>query len=443
MELFASKMHCCGSNRATSPRAAKTARVVHREGKIAKMIRKRVFAWTGTALAGVILITACGTNQSGDEDSGDSCGTSKGTLVIGMIVPLSGGVSATGLGMRNAADLAIRQANDKCAVPGYRLALQPEDDQSVPQVAAQAATTLASDPNVAAVLGTANSSTAQTAAPILARENIVEISPANTSPTLTLGPDAAAPKRQFPTYFRLATTDLLQGPFGAQYLVQKAGKKRIAVIDDGKTYGVGLTQTFVPEVQQLGAEVVARERVGEHDTDFSGVIARIRPTNPDVVFYGGEYPVAGPLSKQLADAGLAIPLMGGDAVNDKQYIALGGRQGDLATSIGAPARSVPSARSFLNQYAAAGYAEPESVYGALSYDSANTVIAALAKVVSRGDFTSSRRQELIDAVQQTNFDGATGHVSFDEFGDTTNKVLTVYAVQGGDFAPVETGTFDG
>jgi len=390
-----------------------------------------------------MLFAACGTNQSGDADSGGSCDTSRGALVIGMIAPLSGGVSAAGLGMKNSADLAIRQANERCAVPGYRLAFQPEDDQSVPQVAAQAATALASDPNVVAVLGTANSSTAQTAAPILARENIVEVSPANTSPTLTLGPDPAAPKRQFPTYFRLATTDLQQGPFGAQYLVQKAGKKRIAVIDDGKTYGVGLTQTFVPEAQQLGAEVVAQERVGEHDTDFSSVITRIRLTNPDAVYYGGEYPVAGPLSKQLADAGLAIPVMGGDGVNDKQFIALGGRQGDLATSIGAPPQSLPSARSFLDQYAAAGYAEPESIYGALSYDSANTVIDALAKVVGRGDFTSSRRQELIGAVQQTNFDGATGHVSFDELGDTTNKVLTVYAVQGDEFVPVDTGGFDG
>ena len=93
-----------------------------------------------------------------------------------------------------------------------------------------------------------------------------------------------------------------------------------------------------------------------------------------------------------------------------------------------------------DQYAAAGYAEPESVYGALSCDS--TITDALAKVVGRGDFTSSRRQELVGAVQQTNFDGATGHVSFDEFGDITNKVLTFYAVQGDEFVPVDTGAFE-
>src|SRR5207253_982433 len=82
-------------------------------------------------------------------------------------------------------------------------------------------TKLASDPNVVGVVGTLNSSTSQTVAPILAGKNIVQISPANTNPTLTLGDNPVqSPKRPFPTYFRTATTDLVQGPFGAQYLVQ-------------------------------------------------------------------------------------------------------------------------------------------------------------------------------------------------------------------------------
>jgi branched-chain amino acid transport system substrate-binding protein len=405
--------------------------------------RKRAVAWAGLAVAGVMLLPACSTNQSSEGADGSSCDTSKGSLVIGLIAPLSGGLSAYGLGIRNSADLAIRQANQKCAVPGYRLVLQPEDDQATPQVAAQAATELASDPNIAAVIGTYNSSTAQSVAPVLAQQNIVEVSPGNTDPVLTMGPDATtAPKRQFPMYFRVATTDLLQGPYGAQYLIQKAGKKRIAVIDDGKTYGVGIANSFAQEAQKLGADIVTRERVGEHDTDFSSVIAKIRPMNPDAVFYGGEYPVAGPLSKQLADAGLPVTLMGGDGIADKQYVALGGRQGDLATGIGAPVESLPDAKMFIDEYTRAGYSESYSPYGALSYDSATVIVDALKKVVSSGDFNSSRRQDLVDAVQQTNVDGVSGHVSFDKFGDTTNKILTMYTVKGDAFVPVETGTFD-
>ncbi|GEL19535.1 branched-chain amino acid ABC transporter substrate-binding protein [Pseudonocardia asaccharolytica] len=407
------------------------------------MSRKRAVVATAAVLAGALVLTACGTNRSETGGTaGGSCDTSKGTLVIGMIAPLSGGLSALGLGMRNSAELAVDQANQKCTVPGYRLAFQAEDDQATAQIAGQAATKLSSDPNVVGVVGTLNSSTSQSVQPILAGKKIVQVSPANTNPTLTLGEAPTTdPKRPFPGYFRVATTDLVQGPFAAQYMVQKAGKKNIAVIDDGKTYGAGLAEQFAKEATRLGATIVAREKVGEKDTDFSGVIAKIRPLNPDAVYYGGEYPVAGPLSAQLAGAGLAIPLMGGDGIVDADFVSLGGRPGDLATNVGAPAESLPSATAFIADYEAAGFAEEFSAYGVLTYDVTNVIINALAKVADGGAFDDAKRQELIDAVQQTSLDGANGKVAFDQYGDTTNMLLTIYSVEGSDFAPVETGTF--
>jgi branched-chain amino acid transport system substrate-binding protein len=211
---------------------------------------------------------------------------------------------------------------------------------------------------------------------------------------------------------------------------------------DGKTYGAGLADQAAQEIQKLGGTVVAREKVGEKDTDFSGVIGKVRPSNPDAVYYGGEYPVAGPLSKQLAGAGLNIPLMGGDGIVDAKFVQLGGKEGDLATSVGAPAENLPSAKQFIDDYKAAGFSEPFSAYGVLTYDSANVIIAGLAKAIGDGGtFDDSKRQALIDAVQATQMDGASGKVAFDQYGDTTNKVLTVYQVKGTDFAPVETGAY--
>jgi branched-chain amino acid transport system substrate-binding protein len=409
------------------------------------MTRRRT-AVTAAILAGALGLTACGTNRNEAAGGGStgSCDTSKGTLVIGMIAPLSGELSALGLGMQNSADLAVDQANQKCAVPGYKLAFQPEDDQKTPQIAGQAATKLSSDANVVGVIGTLNSSTSQTVQPILAGKNIVQISPANTNPTLTLGDAAAtAPKRPFATYFRVATTDLIQGPFAAEYLIKKAGKKKAVVIDDGLTYGVGLADEFAKEFTKLGGQVVGRERVGDKDTVFSGVVAKVTPLAPDVVYYGGQYPQAGPLSQQLAAAGVKVPLMGGDGIVDKQYVTLGGKEGDLATNVGAPADSLPSAKSFLDDYKAANYAEAFSAYGVLTYDATNVLITALGKTVAGGTFDDSKRQALIDAVQATKLDGASGAVAFDQYGDTTNKTLTVYSVKGDDFATVETGTFSG
>ncbi|MCW0215961.1 MAG: branched-chain amino acid ABC transporter substrate-binding protein [Pseudonocardia sp.] len=407
------------------------------------MDRKRTVVATAALIAGALALTACSTNrtEAGGASSGSSCDTSKGTLVVGFVAPLSGGLSALGLGMKNSADLAVNEANQQCKVPGYKLALQAEDDQSTAQIAGQAATKLASDPNVVGVIGTLNSSTAQSVAPILAQKKIVEISPANTNPSLTQGDNAASPARPNATYFRVATTDAVQGPFAAQYLVGTAGKKKIAVIDDGKTYGAGLAAAFAAEAQKRGATIVASEKVGEKDTDFSGVISKIRPLSPDAVYYGGEYPVAGPLSKQLADAGLNIPLMGGDGIVDDTYASLGGREGDLATSVGAPAEQLPSAKAFIDAYNAAGYKEPFSTYGALTYDATNVLIAGVGKGVGTGTFGDGSRDAVLQAVQSTSMDGATGKISFDQFGDTTSKVLTIYQVKGGKFAPVESGEF--
>ena len=343
------------------------------------MTRRRTIV-TAAILAGALGLTACGTNREEEPAGGgaaSACDTSKGTLIVGMIAPLSGGLSALGLGMRNSAQLAVDQANEACTVPGYALRFQPEDDQATPQIAGQAATKLSSDPNVVGVVGTLNSSTSQTVQPILSERDIAQISPANTGPALTLGENfATAPARPFDSYFRVATTDLIQGPFAANYLVQQAGKQRIAVIDDGKTYGAGLAEQFAQQATKLGAQVVAREQVGERDTDFSGVITTIRAQNPDAVYYGGEYPVAGPLSAQLAAAGLNIPLMGGDGIVDAQFVALGGRAGDLATNVGAPPELLPSATQFIADYEAAKYAEGYSAYGAFTYDATNVIIEA-------------------------------------------------------------------
>ena len=407
------------------------------------MVRRTVV--TAAILAGALALTACGTNreEGGAAAGGEgACDTSKGTLIIGSVAPLSGDLSALGLGMRNAADLAIDQANADCTVPGYNLVLQAEDDQGLPQIAAQAASRLASDPNVVGVIGTLNSSTAQTVQPILSERSIAMISPANTNPSLTRGENfAEAPARPFENYFRVATTDDLQGPFAAQYLVETAGITSIAVIDDGKTYGAGLADAFAAAAEEAGATITSRERVGEQDQDFSGVITAIRGANPGAVYYGGEYPVAGPLSGQLGAAGLNIPLMGGDAVINAEYVPLGGRPGDLGTSVGAPPEELPSAQQFISDYEAANYGEDFETYGPLTYDATRIMIEALATALGDGDWSEDTRTAVVEAVQATDYEGASGPVTFDEYGDTSNKTLTVYQVEGDAFVPVQTGEY--
>jgi len=398
-------------------------------------VNKRTFKLAGVAiLASTLALAGCGART--DAGTGGATGTK--VAKIGVIVPLSGGLSAMGLGIKNSVDLAIKQANASNAIPGWKLELAAEDDAATPDVGKNAATKLASDDAVIGVVGTLNSSVAQVVTPVLSSANIVQVSPANTNPSLTKGADLTNPKRPYANYFRVCTTDAVQGPFAAQYLLG-AGIKKVATIHDKKSYGQGLVENFAAAFKAGGGEVVAAETINPDDSDFSAVISKVKAAGPDAVYYGGEYPQAGPLSKQMKAAGLKVALMGGDGIFDANFIKLGGTAGDLATSVGAPVETLDSAKAFVEAYKAAGFAEGYSAYGAYGYDAANSIIAALKTSLASAADAKSARSATVTAISAVSFEGATGKVGFDEFGDAVSRVLTVYKVTDGEWKAEKTG----
>lgn len=395
-------------------------------------------------LAGVALVvaslalTGCGARS--ESGSSGSAGGSTKVAKIGVIAPLSGGLSALGLGIRNSVDLAIRQANESNAIPGWKLELAAEDDEAKADVGKNAATKLASDNDVVGVVGALNSSVSQTTIPVLDSANIVQVSPANTGPSLTKGADFATnPKRPNANFFRTCTTDTVQGAVAAQYLID-SGVKELGTIHDKKIYGQGLVQSVTENFEKLGGKVVAAETINPDDSDFSAVITKVKAANPQAVYYGGEYPQAGPLSKQMKAAGLKVALMGGDGIFDPTYIELAGdaSNGDLATSVGEPVDTAKSAQDFIAAYKAAGFKEPYAAYGAQSYDAAKAIIEALKTSLASAADVKSAREGTITAMASVDITGATGRVSFDEFGDTKSKVITIYKVDSGKWGTVKT-----
>ncbi|HSX97245.1 MAG TPA: branched-chain amino acid ABC transporter substrate-binding protein, partial [Streptomyces sp.] len=298
------------------------------------------------------------------------------------------------------------------------------------------------------VVGPLNSSVAESMQKVFDDAKLVEISPANTNPALTQGPDWQKSKaRPYKSYFRTATTDAIQGPFAAQYVYNDAKKKKVFVIDDKKTYGAGLASTFSAEFKKLGGKIVGTEHIDPETKDFSAVATKVKSSGADVVYYGGEYPQAGPLSKQIKAAGAKVPLVGGDGIYSADFIKLAGSSGtgDLATSVGAPVEELASAKEFVANYKTEGYKEAYEAYGGYSYDSAWAIIEAVKKVVEDNDgkLPDDARAKVTEAAQNVSFDGVTGKVSFDEYGDATNKQLTVYSVEGGEWKAVKSGTYTG
>jgi branched-chain amino acid transport system substrate-binding protein len=402
-------------------------------------------------LAGTLALSACGSRDEDPPATGSSDGSSAPetdarTVKIGVIAPLSGDLSALGLGIQHSVELAVDQANESGDLGGVTLEVDPQDDQATPDVGQQAASLLADDDEVIGVVGTLNSSVAQSVAPVLSTAGITQVSPANTNPTLTLGEDwTTAPARVWDTYFRTCTTDNSQGRFAAKYVYDTLGFTKVAIIHDQKTYGAGLVAVFAEEFQSLGGTITTTEVINPDEDDYSGVVGTVKATAPEMIYYGGEYPQGGPLSAQLLAGGLDVPLMGGDGLFDPAFIELGGRDKDTATSVGAPAEDLESAADFIAAYDAAGYPDPFSAYGAQSYDAANAIIAALTAALESDPEAEGQdlRDAVLAAMADVSIEGATGTVEFDENGDTTNTLLTVYEVQSGAWVPITTGTYEG
>jgi branched-chain amino acid transport system substrate-binding protein len=418
---------------------------VPRPGKGLIVRHRSLLVLTTVLTTGALTLTACGSRD--DSSSGGKDGA-KTTVVIGVSVPLTGDLSALGQGIKNSVDLAIKTANKNDEVPGVEFKIEPLDDQGQPNSGQQNATKLVGNKDVLGVVGPLNSSVAQSMQKIFDNAKLVEVSPANTAPELSQGKDwqTGTKARPFESYFRTSTTDAVQGPFAAQYLYNKGKVKKVFVIDDQKTYGAGLARTFTQEFKKLGGQVVGTDKVEPEERDFNAVVSKVKSSGAEAVYYGGEYPAAGPLSQQLKDSGAKIPLMGGDGMKSDDFIKLNkNSEGDLGTSVGEPVEVLDSAKKFVEDYKAANYPDAYETYGGYSYDSAWAIIQAVKAVVQENDgkLPDDARAQIVKAMNKVNFNGVTGTVSFDEFGDTTNKTLTVYKVENKAWKNVESGEFKG
>ncbi|MFF4155453.1 branched-chain amino acid ABC transporter substrate-binding protein [Streptomyces sp. NPDC001678] len=403
---------------------------------------------TAALTTGALALAACGSRDADSaKDNGTGDGGTKTTVTIGVDAPLTGSLSPFGQGIKNSVDLAVRTANKNNEVKGVTFKTTALDDQAVPGTGQQNAAKLVADKDVVGVVGPMNSGVAQSMQGVFAKADLTQVSPANTNPALTQGDNWAKGEknRPFKTYFRTATTDIIQGRFAAQYLYKDAKKKKAFVVDDKQTYGVGIAAIFAQEFKRLGGEIAGTDHLTVKETDFSGIANKIKTSGADSVYFGGQFPEAGLLSDQVKKAGARIPLMGGDGIYNPGFITASGESndGDLATSVGYPVEELDSAKKFVQGYKDAGYKDPYATYGGYSYDAAWAIVQAVKKTVedNKGKLPADARTKILDAMSKVSFDGVTGKVSFDQYGDTTNKQLTVYQVVGDTWKSVKSATF--
>ncbi len=398
---------------------------------IGKHRRALTLAAAFAALA--MVVTGCG---GATTDGGDTAADSV-KVTIGVGAPLTDGAVALGQGMSRGARLAIKQANESQELKDLGIVIEAVDgdDKGDPTTGGNVAEQFASNATLVGVMGHLNSGVTRVAVKVYAQNDILQVSPANTAVDLTI-------PRSNDNYFRVCANDGVQGPAAADFAYDVAGARTAFVVDDSTPYGEGLAAAWAEQFQANGGTVVATEKTSDKDTDFKALVSLIKSKNVDFVYYGGIYNSGALLSKQLKEGGVAVPMMAGDGVYDPEYIKLAGAEnaeGDYCTSIGLPTDQMPAGKEFITAYEAEYPGEPIAAYDAYSYDAAQVIIKAIIKVAKEMGAdkvtTPEGKKAIIAAAQDTDFEGVTGNVSFDENGDTNNKAITVYKVVNGAWVP--------
>ena len=413
-------------------------------------LSRRLLPFIG--VAGIAALAACGTSNSTSSSSGGSGNLSSchGTITVATDLPLTGGDSTDGPPVQQAAQLAVEQANSKKTLGGCTLKYESKDDATVaanghdPVQGKANITALASDPTLMGVVGPFNSGVAVAEIPVASQNHLALISPSNTNPGLTqVGANPAIDTNSlYPgphTYFRTIATDTNQAEILAYVATKELNATKAYAIDDQQTYGRGLRLLFEKYFQQDGGTIVdpGANSLPGTTHDFSTQVSDAQSKGAQVIFFGGTSGTGcGVLRSQMP---ASLPELGGDGCQDGKFLTDAGSHANGAEATSAPdvskvASSAQFNSDFKNRYGADPYANsPYTPYG---YDAMNILIQAIKRVlVANGNQPPSDsqtfRDDVVAQLRQTSYDGAVGHTSFDQNGDTTNTGFTLYQVSGG------------
>jgi branched-chain amino acid transport system substrate-binding protein len=398
------------------------------------------------ALVAILALVAAACQQEADT-GGDEVEDPRGVIEIGADDPIkiatvqaiSGDNASLGTDQVRAIEIAIADKGEELL--GHPIELQVEDDLCDSSGGTAAGQKIAADPQVVGVIGTSCSGAAVPMAPLLDDAGIVVISGSNTSPFLTQAPFGTEGEDHTTNYFRTAHNDLIQGAAAATFAFADCGVTKAASIHDGDPYTSGLAGAFDDAFAGLGGEMVLQTAVSPDDTDMRPVLTEVAAAGAELVFFPIFQPAGDFIAKQAReiDGMENTVLMGADGLLSDTYIVIPEtKQSPGCPGIdGAPAgmyHSGPATptggeyEEFVTKYEEANGEKPIQAFNGHAYDAANVLFAAIEEVAVEADDGSLQigRQALIDAVAATDgFQGLTGTISCDEFGDCADPKIDI------------------
>ena len=376
-----------------------------------------------------------------------SCSSSSSDLFIASDLPLQGGSADQSKSTNNAIKLLLKQMDNMAGE--FSVGFREYDNSTAAkgswddaQCAKNAQAHVAAKDEVG-VMGTYNSGCAKIIVPVLNQDPegpMVMISNANTNPGLTKAWDAGEPEKYYPTgarnYFRVVTTDDNQGNAAAEY-AKSIGVKRVYVLNDRQTYGIGVARSFTAAAKKLGLTVLSEGDAGtgwdDKAPNYEALFTKIKATKPDMVYVGGIFDLNGgqlvkDKVKYLGDNTKVKFMMPDGFTGYPDFLALPEAAGAYLSFTGLSIDQFPkggAAEKFQADYLAEYGEAPTSsfsVYGAAAAQ-------VLLKAIAASDGTRKGVFEAMKGIVVPAEESVVGtELRFDENGDIVSRDITILNV---------------
>jgi branched-chain amino acid transport system substrate-binding protein len=374
-------------------------------------------------LLSLLLIIGLAAGQCG----GPAAAPAAGPIKIGAIYNLTGAQASLDSPSANGAKLAVKEINDAGGVLGRKLELVLYDGKTEAATIGNWATKLVESDKVVAMIGFSDTDMVLAAAPIAAKAGIVFVTSGATSPKLP---------EQVPDYLFMACFgDNVQAAAGAEYAYNTLNaKSTYLLVDKGMEYTLLLGKYFKERFTELGGQVVLEDTYQTGDKDFSAQITKLKAlgTMPDILFISSGPDDVGTIVKQFRDAGVDVPIVGGDGYDTPLLVEIAGQGADntyfTTHSLMDADLGTDAVKKFITAYQAEFKTPPENAFAGLGYDAVKLVADAIKRA------GSDDPKAIREALQKTkDLPGVTGAITFQPGSRIPQKGVTIILVKDGKF----------
>jgi branched-chain amino acid transport system substrate-binding protein len=334
---------------------------------------------------------------------------SKGTVKVGVLLPLTGNTAWAGKTNRIAAAIAAEEVNAQDLAGGFKVELVFGDSQCEPRAAHDQAQRLISQEKVQLLIGEWCSSASIAVAQVANDEKIPLLVNISTADQIAgdAGPYAFQSSMQN-RYSQQREAALLQKDFKFE---------TVAIIVENNDFGLTFRKNMVALMEKAGKKVVLDVTQDRNDTNWYATITRIPASKPDLVIVSISAVQAANFVKQYAEAGIATPLFSDypppPRIFERQVGLQAGKIGLVRAAFFVKSETnTPAQKEFVAKLEARAQKDLNEAHDVTYWDVASyDAVRLVADAIKRG---GPQAADYVKAMAATKIDLVLGRYEFDD-----------------------------